>query len=354
MRALPDFPARRPAAIWRHAATFLLLLMAGVAGAGAQFGDDDLIKTIRGIVRDLAGAPVPDARVFIYTSTNNQIRTLRTDAGGEYAIRGLPGGSDYEVRATFGESQTETRVVTSLLTRADNIVNLTLDGVLDLPAREEAGLGFDTFDGVRLHGEFDLPEGVQAPIPVALLLHGYGETRRVWTRLSDRLLMAGWAVLAVDLRGHGESRTRNGAGLEAEESWRSDPQQFPLDLPAALDWIRSQPRLDTTRIAVIGADVGAALALIAGGRYRDVATVVALNPNLDEALAMAGTARDFTPRAAHIIVTDAGLGARVRQYATGASRVTVLDPPPALDQTPVWLGTGNTLDEILRWLRDTY
>ncbi len=333
-----------------------LMLMAGltVPGVGAQ-GRGDFVKTIRGIVRSLTGEPVPRARVFIYSPQATEIRTLRTDEDGEYMIRGLPGNVDYEVRATFGEIESETRLISYFLQREDNIVNFTLDLIVERESVDDGGPSFDAFDGLSIRGSFALPDGAQAPIPVALLLHGFGESRTVWDALNERLLAEGWAVLAIDLRGHGQSRVNGqGAVVTAVEFWRSDPQQFPLDVRAALDWLKTRPRLDSDRIVVMGSDVGANLALMAGGQFGEVASVIALNPNLDEALSLAGTAREFAPRAAYIVVEESETGERVREYVTGPSRLRVLDPPPPSIHTAVWLGDSDVLDEIVRWLRDTY
>jgi alpha-beta hydrolase superfamily lysophospholipase len=60
-----------------------------------------------------------------------------------------------------------------------------------------------------------MPLGVPAPIPAVLLLHGYGEDRTVWRNFTQQLLGHGWAVMALDLRGHGESKTRNKMPLQA-------------------------------------------------------------------------------------------------------------------------------------------
>lgn len=41
--------------------------------------------------------------------------------------------------------------------------------------------------------------------PLAVLLHGGGQTRHAWGGTGSALASAGWRALAVDLRGHGES-----------------------------------------------------------------------------------------------------------------------------------------------------
>jgi pimeloyl-ACP methyl ester carboxylesterase len=46
----------------------------------------------------------------------------------------------------------------------------------------------------------------------ALLLHGGGQTRHAWARTAHRLAEAGWRVVAIDQRGHGDSQwTADGA-----------------------------------------------------------------------------------------------------------------------------------------------
>jgi pimeloyl-ACP methyl ester carboxylesterase len=342
---------RRP---WLLAAIFLLIGVSGFSSALGQSRDDEQVKSIRGRVLDLAGNAVEGARVFIFAPRNSQTRTLRTDEDGVYGIYGLPSTEDYEVRVTYQDAESETRLVSGLLSREDNIVNFTLEVVTQQDQTSGEGLSLETFDGVELYAAFDIPEGVQAPIPVALLLHGYGEDHTVWAPLRERLLQRGWAVLALDLRGHGQSLTRGAATIRPQESWRTDSQQFPLDLQPALDYLRTRPRLDSNRIAVIGFDVGAQLALIASERFREVSTAVAIDPNLDQALSMAGTARAFAPRTTFIVAAPDGEGERVREAVSGASRLTVIDPAPPRAQTGVWLDADDLVEQIVRWLRDTY
>ncbi len=342
--------------ITRRALLFGAMLFASVGfAASVQRPIPPRPKNIMGVVSDIRGQPIPGARVSIRNMDTGVTRTHFTDDRGVYAVNGLPHSVDYQVFAEFEGKESEPRVVSGLLNRVDNVVPFELDVAIipSAPAAEDepGALTLETFDRVELHGSFSSPEGIPAPIPSALLLHGYGETRSVWNDLKDRLLLEGWAVMTLDLRGHGQSRQRNREEISVAETWRTDPQQFPLDVEPALDWLKSQPRLDSNRIAVIGSDVGANLALVAAGRFPEVGTAVAINPVLDEALALAGAARAFSPRMAHLIVADRETGQEIREFITGASRVTVQSEERS---TLASLAAPNTIDEVIRWLRDTY
>src|SRR5205823_7142072 len=137
-------------------------------------------------------------------------------------------------------------------------------------ASSDQGPTFKSYDLVELHASFDMPLGVPAPVPAVLLLHGYGENRTVWKDFSKQLLDRGWAVMTLDLRGHGDSRMKNKLAIQAAPEWRTNPREFPQDLDPALDWLKSRTRVDGRKIVVIGADVGANLALIASGRFPEV------------------------------------------------------------------------------------
>jgi pimeloyl-ACP methyl ester carboxylesterase len=204
---------------------------------------------------------------------------------------------------------------------------------------------------VDLRGSFDLPTGASAPIRAALLLHGYGEDRLVWNDLKKELLSLGWAVMTIDLRGHGQSKIRNGRPFEASPEWRASSQEFPFDLDPALDWLKSQPRIDSGRIVVIGSDIGANLALIASGRFPEVRTVVAINPKLDESLAMAGTALDFTPRSALIVTNDTREADRLKTAVRMPVRIL---PTTAAGGTLKMVAEKQIRDGIFQWLKETF
>jgi dienelactone hydrolase len=313
-------------------------------------------KNIHGVVLDLRGKPLAGARVFIKDMKTNVVRTLEADQTGEYKVYALPPTVDYELYAEFKGKQSEKKFVSSFLNREDNVLNFQLDvAVVENGAASAAspdqGATLKTFDLVELHASFEMPAGVPAPIPAVLLLHGYGEDRGVWKNFSNELLNRGWAVMALDLRGHGESRQKNQRPIEPSADWRTNPREFPLDLDPALDWLKSRPRINNGKIVVIGFDVGANLALIASGRFQEVRTVVAIKPNLDESLAMAGSAQDFMPRSTLLVVPSAADGDRFKVVVKAPSRVLVI---PGSGGTAQWTSSKQFVDAVAQWLKETY
>jgi len=312
-------------------------------------------KNIHGVVQDLRGRPLPGARVFLKDMKTNIVRTLETDQNGEYKVFALTPTVDYELYAEFKGKSSEKKFVSAFLNREDNVLNFQLDvAVVENNASAnptETAATLKTFDLVELHASFEMPVGVPAPIPAVLLLHGYGEDRSVWRDFTKELLGRGWAVMALDLRGHGESRLKNQRPIEASPQWRTNLHEFPVDLDPALDWLKSRPRIDNRKIVIIGFDVGANLALIASGRFQEVRTVVAIKPNLDESLALAGSAQDFQPRSTLIVVGTQAEADRFKSTAKTPSRVLVSGETGGTAQ---WTASKRVKDAIFQWLKETY
>ncbi len=313
-------------------------------------------KNVHGLVSDTRGTPLAGARVFVKDMKTNLVRTLTTDQDGIYRVFALPPTVDYEVHAEFKGKTTPKKVVSQFLNREDNVLNFQVDvaviegGVADDSPNASVAT-FRTFDLVELRASFELPIGVPAPVPAVLLLHGYGEDRSAWKDFSRQLLNRGWAVMAVDLRGHGESNTRNQRPIQASPDWRVNPHEFPVDLDPSLDWLKAQPRVDNRKIVVIGSDVGANLALIASGRFPEVRTVVALRPNLNESLALAGSAQDFQPKSALIFAANPAEADSLRAIVKLPARVQTIS---ASGNTAQAVGDKQVMDAIIQWLKETY
>lgn len=89
--------------------------------------------------------------------------------------------------------------------------------------------------------------------PLVVLLHGGGQTRHAWGGLGHRLAASGYAALALDARGHGES------------DWASNgdySQEAQLD-----DLVTVLSRF-ARPVALVGASMGGITSLLAVGEHR--------------------------------------------------------------------------------------
>ena len=107
------------------------------------------------------------------------------------------------------------------------------------------------------------------PAPVVVLCHGFAEDTATMSALARRIAKAGYAVVALDFRGHGENRnplspTADGLGLRQ-------------DIDAALLYARTQPRFDGQRVALVGHSMGAYAVLAHAQSDPGIAAVVPIS-----------------------------------------------------------------------------
>jgi dienelactone hydrolase len=190
--------------------------------------------------------------------------------------------------------------------------------------------------------------------PVVLLVHGYTADRASMSVLARRLARNGYAVLALDVRGHGANR----------RPFTQDPEGAGLfeDLAAAADWLRGSSWVDGSRLAVMGHSMGAGAALrfaerdaavdaavmISGGR-----TLLGPHRAPNALFLYAGWDPKATrERAAVLAARLAGVaaaldGERYGDFATGTA-VRALEVPGNDHSTILWSATAAR--EILGWL----
>jgi len=126
-------------------------------------------------------------------------------------------------------------------------------------------------DGWTLVGTFyAAPEDAvgETGAPVILLLHQAGSVKESWLAEIQPLHEAGYALLAVDQRGGGETR----GGMTSDNA--------QTDVQAWLDWLRTKEGVDPARLNLMGGSMGANLALLGMAIDPDVVTAVALSPGL--------------------------------------------------------------------------
>lgn len=142
-------------------------------------------------------------------------------------------------------------------------------------------ISFQTTDRVTIVGDWDAPSGATRAV---LLLHMMPATRVSWAPLSQALNAAGFATLAIDLRGHGDSVTLRQAQGDIRLNYKNfsdaEHQASRLDIDAAVNFLKLKGFAENN-IAFIGASIGANLSLDALYRYNSTSRAVLLSPGLD-------------------------------------------------------------------------
>jgi pimeloyl-ACP methyl ester carboxylesterase len=146
-------------------------------------------------------------------------------------------------------------------------------GPVPPPAPPGRVIGLVAGDGVHLTGSYW--PGARPDGPAVLLLHGVDSSRAAFARHAPWLNQQGFAVLAIDFRGHGGSQAvARSFGLEEAR-----------DAAAALAFLRRDA--PARRVAVIGTSLGGAAALLGDEGPLPVQEMVlqAVYPDLRDAVA---------------------------------------------------------------------
>lgn len=118
----------------------------------------------------------------------------------------------------------------------------------------------ETSDSLTIVGSLELVTGVERS-PACLLVHMLGSDRSSYSEFQQKLLNAGISSLAIDMRGHGDSTadgSLNYRDFRAEE-WSA----VVNDIKAGMDFLRSLHSIDSAHIGIVGASIGANLAVVA-------------------------------------------------------------------------------------------
>lgn len=117
-----------------------------------------------------------------------------------------------------------------------------------------------------------------------LLLHGTGQRKEDWKRLAFPLTRAGYGVMAVDMRGHGESRVSPSGEELTWKKLRATPSandfaDMSRDAEAAVAWLAGQG-VPEDSIGLIGSEVGGSIAIRYAATHQKVPLVVMLSPGM--------------------------------------------------------------------------
>ncbi len=123
-----------------------------------------------------------------------------------------------------------------------------------------------TDDGVPIKGDYYRPVAENAP--GALLVHGSGRERSAWLLFARQLMEQGLPVLAIDLRGYGES------GGETSDQNKIE------DVAAGVAFLKAQAEVDPANILLIGENDGSWWALDYASKHQDIRAVALITPGI--------------------------------------------------------------------------
>jgi pimeloyl-ACP methyl ester carboxylesterase len=212
------------------------------------------------------------------------------------------------------------------------------------PPPEAEELSIEGAEGLTIRGTFYPGRGDGAR-PGVLLLHVNGGSRGDWQPLAGQLADNGFAALAIDMRGHGETGSRSDWNLAAE------------DLSRVWTTLAEREDVDASSTAIVGASIGANMALVTAANEMAIKTIILLSPGLDYfGVTTDDRLVEYSPRPVLIVASEEdGQAARssraLNELASDTSTLIMYDG--AGHGTTMLQRRPELAGEILSWLGQT-
>lgn len=147
-------------------------------------------------------------------------------------------------------------------------------------------VSFKASDGLIISGLFNPASGPN--MKTFILLHGLGSGQDEWQAFAGELVAQGYGFLSYDARGHGKSMvTADGKQVSYQNFGAPGPKsqwnRMITDLGDAVMFLANEKKVRTKKIGIIGASVGANVALIYAATNEEIPVVVLLSPGVNYA-----------------------------------------------------------------------
>ena len=133
---------------------------------------------------------------------------------------------------------------------------------------------FNTLDHIKIAATYYRGMNVSGNTKAVILVHMLNRDKSSWKTVAQTLQEAGFAVLAIDLRGHGES------DLDWQNFGIKEWNAATNDIKRAKKFFVDKG-IDDENVYLVGASIGANLALSYAVQDTDIKKVVLLSPGLD-------------------------------------------------------------------------
>lgn len=172
------------------------------------------------------------------------------------------------------------RIVLYILALFLLLINLSVEAASKVTQKEIEAVAAD---GFNIKANLTYPKvKSQKDVSTVVLLHSIGYNSQWWGDLTKDLLDKGYAVLAIDLRGHGKSIY---TAKLSKVSWKnlknSGYAKYPDDVIAVINKVKEENTKKSffNNWAIVGADIGASTGVIASDKLEiKPKTIVMISP----------------------------------------------------------------------------
>lgn len=196
-------------------------------------------------------------------------------------------------------------------------------------------------DGVSLHAVYGAPGKA---VNGVVFVHMAGRSKEDWQLLAEKLYRADTQVLAIDLRGHGANVS---PGAPAPTAYGP----MIADVRAAVDYLHAR---GCTSVTLVGAELGANLAINEAADDPSIRNVVMLSPGIDvkgvittdavkrygarPLMIVASEGDVYSARSANALDRVAQGAHQVRMYDKTARGTSLLNQEPSLESLVIgWI-----------------
>lgn len=216
---------------------------------------------------------------------------------------------------------------------------------------ERDRVAFSTTDGFALRATMHRVSDVSPP--GLILVHSLGADRARWVRFADSAARSGYMSIAYDIRGHGESRQRKGEPVSFRSFSASDWKAAVADIAAAKK-VLLEAGASPENIAIVGASIGANLALLYAVGDPQIQAVVLLSPGEEyRGLASEPPMKIFRERPVLVMAAEgdtysAASSAKLKELSPGFSELRIY--PGSAHGTDLLDAQADATGQILLWL----
>lgn len=233
-------------------------------------------------------------------------------------------------------------------------------------AKKTSGPEMITFtanDGFYLTGDLYVPANatIKSKVPMVILLHSIGGSKIDWNQFPNDILKLNVAVLNMELRGHGKSIINKKNKPKYWQNFKSTEfQKYPDDVIKAISYVgENYPNVDTGNVAIVGSNIGANAAVIAGSKLSyKIKNLVLLSPTtsskgLDTRIPLVNYGKHPTLIMVSKSDSDAYFSANeLIKYAQGTKKI--INYPYGGNGATLLRFQPNAKKLVLTWLESTF